>query len=111
VAFSEYLRPRDEQHRARRVLVIVLAIAALTCSVATRTFRLTDSHGINARSADAQAMRQHLDRDASKWTSPAPVHTTLVVLTFYPRIAPAGPPMPSVLFDDEHLYNRPPPSC
>ncbi len=111
MAFSEYLQPQDQQHRAWRVLVIVLAIGALTCSLATRTFRLTDSQGINARSADAQAMRQHLDRDAAKWTNPVPVHTTLVVVTFYPRIAPAGPPMPNVPFDDEHLYNRPPPSC
>jgi len=111
VAFSEHFRPQDQQRRAWRMLVIVLAIAALTCSLATRTFRLTDSHGINARSADAHAIRQHLDRDASNWTSPVPVHSTLIVVTFYPRIAPAGPPMPSALFDDEHLYNRPPPFC
>jgi hypothetical protein len=111
VAYSEYLRPPDKHHQFLRVLVIVVAIAALTFSLATRTFRLADTHGINARSLTTQGMRQHLDRDAAKWTIPAPRHTTLLVVVFYPRVAPAGPPMPSILFDDENLYNRPPPSC
>jgi hypothetical protein len=30
--------------------------------------------------------------------------------TSYPRIAPAGPPIPTVLLETS-LYNRPPPSC
>jgi len=28
----------------------------------------------------------------------------------YPRVAPAGPPLPTLLLE-ENLYNRPPPSC
>jgi hypothetical protein len=110
VAPSEDLRLRNHPHLRWRVLVIVLAICGLTGSLATRTFRLTLPKSSTAQSGSAQAMRQHLDRDATKWTSPVPVLTTLPVPTFYPRVAPAGPPLPSVLFD-ESFSNRPPPSC
>ena len=109
MAPSEYLRLPNRQHRHWRVFVIVLAICGLTVSLSTRTFRLTLPQNRTAQSGSVQAMRQHLDRDAAKWTSPVPVVTTLPVPTFYPRVAPAGPPLPSVLFD-ESLSNRPPPS-
>ncbi len=100
----------NHRHPRWRVLVIVLAICGLTVSLATRTFRLTLPQSPTAQSDSARAMRQHMDRDAAKWTSPIPVLTTLPVPVFYPRFAPAGPPLPSVLFD-ESLSNRPPPSC
>jgi len=32
------------------------------------------------------------------------------VVSLYPRIAPAGPPVPGLFFE-ETLYNRPPPAC
>lgn len=89
-------------------LVIILAIAGLTCSLATRTFRLTVPHRTTVQSGDAQAMRQHMDRDAARWIPPVTVSVVLDVPTFYPHVAPAGPPMPGLLLD-EPLYNRPPP--
>jgi hypothetical protein len=92
------------------VLVVVLAICGLTVSLATRTFRLTIPHAVTVKSNATQAMRQHLDRDAVRWVPPFPVLTTLQAPTFYPHMAPAGPPLPGTLFD-ESLYNRPPPSC
>jgi hypothetical protein len=92
-----------------QVFIIILAICGLTVSLATRTFRLNISHEISASSGDAHAMRQHMDRDATQWVPPAPLFTTLLVPTFYPYVAPAGPPLASILFD-KSLYNRPPPS-
>jgi hypothetical protein len=110
VAPSEDLRLPNQQHSRWHVLVIVLAICGLTVSVATRTFRLTMPHGVTARSADSHAMRQHMDRDAAQWSPPVPILGTLQTPVAYPRVAPAGTPIPSVLFD-ESLSNRPPPSC
>jgi hypothetical protein len=94
----------------RCVLVVSLAIAALTCSLATRTFRLTIPQGVTVQSAASQAMRQHMDRDAAKWVPPVRISVALQTPTFYPHVAPTGPPLPAVLFD-ESLSNRPPPSC
>jgi hypothetical protein len=110
VAHSEDLRLPNHQHPRWYVLVIILAICGLTVSLATRTFRLTISQGVTAESADSHAMRQHLDCDAAQWAPPVPTLSTLQAAVFYPPVAPTGPPMPSVLFD-ESLSNRPPPSC
>jgi hypothetical protein len=91
-----------------RILLIAIAICGLTVSLATRTFRLTIPHGVTVRSGDVQAMRQHMDKDGARWVPPVPVLTVLEVPTFYPYVAPAGPPLATVLFD-KSLYNRPPP--
>src|SRR5215471_15163431 len=80
-------------HRRWNMFVINIAIAALTCSLATRTFRLKPSHGPTVQSAATQAMRQHLDRDGVRWIPPLPVAVVLDAPTFYPRISPAGPPL------------------
>ena len=93
-----------------QVFIIVLAVCGLTVSLATRTFRLKIPHGVNVISRDAHAMRQHMVRDAVRWVPPVPLFTAFEVPTFYPLVAPAGPPLASVLFE-EKLYNRPPPSC
>jgi hypothetical protein len=100
----------DRQHSSWCWLVIAFAILSITASLATRTGVPTVSHGITAQAQSSQAMRQHMDGDAFHWVSPAPVLTVIEVPTFYPRFAPAGPPLPNLLFD-ESLYNRPPPSC
>jgi hypothetical protein len=102
---------RPERSRSScRLLVVSFAIFALTASVATRTSVLTDSHGASVQSVSVQAMRQHLDGDAVRWVGPALLLTVLEAPSFYPRVAPAGPPLSSLVFD-ESLYNRPPPSC
>jgi hypothetical protein len=93
-----------------RVFIIGAAICGLTFSLATRTFRLKITYGVSVVSGDAQAMRQHMVRDAVRWVPPVPLFTAFEVPTFYPVVAPAGPPLASVLFE-EKLYNRPPPSC
>lgn len=110
VAPSEDLRLTMHRQPRWRALVILLAICGLTVSLATRTFRLTIPHGVTAQSGDSQAMRQHLDCDAAQWAPPVPVLSALRAPVFYPRVAPAGPLIPAVLFD-ESLSNRPPPSC
>jgi hypothetical protein len=110
VAPLEDLRLQNQRHPRWLVLVIVLAICGLTVSLATRTFRLTLPHGATVQSTDSHAMRQHMVRDAAQWGHPAPILSTQQIPVFYPRVAPAGPPIPSALFD-ESLSNRPPPSC
>jgi len=95
----------------RRLLLILLAVLSLSTSLATRVFNYSASGtSITVRSSLPQAMRQHLDRDAATWGRPAVSFSMLEAPTFYPRFAPAGPPLPAVLFD-ESLSNRPPPSC
>jgi hypothetical protein len=85
-------------------------IFSLVVTLATRTFHLTIPRGVTAQSKAAQAMRQHMDGDAAQWTPPVQILTTLQAPTFYPHVAPAGPPL-GVLLLEESLYNRPPPSC
>ena len=92
------------------VVPVMMLLLSLTVSLATRTFRLKIPHRVTVESNAPQAMRQHMDRDAVRWTPPAPVLIALDAPSFYPYIAPAGPPLPVLLFD-KSLYNRPPPSC
>ena len=54
-------------------------------------------------------MRQHMDRDSVRWAAPVAKVTVLLAM-FYPRVAPAGPPIATLLIE-ENLYNRPPPAC
>ncbi len=93
-----------------QLLLVVGVVCALTVSLATRTFPLTIQQRLSVQSGSSQAMRQHMDRDAAGWVPPVPVFAVLQAPVFYVHVLPAGPPLPSVLFD-EALYNRPPPSC
>jgi hypothetical protein len=104
-----------ENYQGRRVLrrwelaVILLAICGLTISVATRTFRLNFSTDTVVKSASGHAIRQHMDRDATNWAPPTATLTAVLELpVFYPRFAPAGPPLPR-LYYEESLSTRPPP--
>lgn len=103
-----------ENHLGKRVLrrwevaVVVLAICGLTVSLATRTFRTRASAGTIVKSISGQPVRQHMDSDAAKWVPPVSTLTVLEVPVFYPRFAPAGPPLPR-LYYEESLSNRPPP--
>jgi hypothetical protein len=89
--------------------LIAVVVFSLAVSLATRTFHQTIPQGVSARSA--QAMRQHMVRDAARWVPPVFVHTAQQAPVFYPHVAPAGPPIPALLLIEENLYNRPPPSC
>jgi hypothetical protein len=103
-----------ENHLGKRLLrrwevaVVVLAIGGLTLSLATRTFRTTISTGTIVKSISGQPVRQHMDSDAAKWVPPVSTLTVMEVPVFYPRFAPAGPPLPR-LYYEESLSNRPPP--
>jgi len=103
-----------ESYQGKRVLrrwevaVVLLAICGLTVSVATRTFRLTSPAHTIANSAAGHAVRQHMDSDATGWAPPVATFTVLQLPVYYPRYAPAGPPLPR-LFYEESLPNRPPP--
>lgn len=100
-----------QKHSLYLWLPILLAVVALTVSVATRTTVVSVSHGISVSENTSGVIRQHMDSDGVGWVPP--VTTQLfaeLVISHYPRIAPAGPPLPDLLFEDA-LYNRPPPTC
>lgn len=94
--------------RRWEVAVVVLAICGLTVSLGTRTFRTRSSTGTIVKSIAQQPVRQHMDSDAAKWVPPVSSFTVLEVPVFYPRFAPAGPPLPR-LYYKESLFDRPPP--
>ena len=93
-----------------RLAFVSVVMFSLVFTLATRTFRVTTSHSTAVQSNSPQAMRQHMDRDAFRWAAPVAKVTVLLAPTFYPRVAPAGPPIPTLLIE-ENLYNRPPPIC
>jgi hypothetical protein len=103
---------QDSRQCTRSVflLVKVLSVAALISSLATRTFHLELSDCITVQSNSPQAIRQHLDRDAIQWTTPAPKSGPLQTATFHLNRATVGPLFAKLILD-ENLYNRPPPSC
>ena len=92
-----------------RLAFVSVVMFSLVLTLATRTFRGTTSHSIAVQSNSPQAMRQHMDRDSVRWAAPVAKVTVLLAM-FYPRVAPAGPPIATLLIE-ENLYNRPPPAC
>lgn len=94
-----------------RLAFVSLVMFSLVLTLATRTFHdTTSSLSTTAQSSSPQAMRQHMDRDAIRWVVPVATLAVAQAPTFYPRVAPAGPPLPTLLLE-ENLYNRPPPAC
>jgi hypothetical protein len=98
-----------------RLAFVSVVMFSLVIALATRTFpgttpRAAISHTIAVQSNPPQAMRQHMDRDAVRWAAPVAKIVVSRAPTFYPRVAPAGPPLPVILLED-NLYNRPPPFC
>lgn len=93
-------------------LVVVVAVCALTVKLTTR-FSLFESAPTPAITTlqphvSPAPNRQRLMSTATACNAPMVRASLLDSTTSYPRIAPAGPPMPSVLFE-KSLYNRPPP--
>jgi hypothetical protein len=100
-------------HQRGCALVVVLAVCALTVKLATR-FEFYDSAPTPAITTVQQQVspapnRQRLMSTAKACNVPLIRASLLDATSSYPRIAPAGPPMPSVLFE-KSLYNRPPPA-
>ena len=90
--------------------LVSVVMFSLVLTLATRTFHVTLSYNTTVQSGDSQAVRQHMDRDAIRWAAPVAKVTVSQAPTFYSRVAPAGPPLPT-LFLEKSLYNRPPPTC
>ena len=100
--------------RAWCAVVVVLAVSALTVSVATRYCapQISSPYAVQTlhKHSSPEQIRQRLTKNAANWMPQVLQTGLLQAPTSYPRIAPAGPPMPSVLLETS-LYNRPPPSC
>ena len=94
--------------------IVVLAVFALTVSVATRYCAPQRSSTYTTRTvhkhSSPEQIRQHLTKSATNWMPQVVQTGILQAETFYPRIAPAGPPIPGLLLA-KSLYNRPPPFC
>lgn len=91
-----------------RWTLVTFVMFSLLVTLATRTFPVTIHHSTTVQSSSLQGMRQHMDRDAVRWTVPAASLAVAQAPTFYPGMAPAGPPLPTLLVE-QNLYNRPPP--
>ena len=103
-------RSPERRHPRWYILVVVVATLTLTGSLATRTSTPRISRTITTQSQSSSSVRQHLNGDAIGWNPPVASVVISETPSFYPRVSPAGPPIPSLLFE-ENLYNRPPPSC
>jgi|ERR1022692_863170 hypothetical protein len=86
-----------------------LVLFTLVVTLATR-FQVTAQDTATIQCSASQAMRQHLNQDGVRWAAPMLQVTVLQAPTFYPRVEPAGPPLPTLLIE-ENLFNRPPPTC
>ena len=96
--------------RSLRRALVALLLLSLVVSLATRTFHLKVTQTASVASSASQAMRQHMVRDGLRWTAPMVQYAVLDAPTFYPYVAPEGPPVRALLIE-QNLYNRPPPSC
>jgi hypothetical protein len=103
----------DRRRRWWCAVVVLVAVCSLIVSVATRYSSTFDasSTAVNAGQihTSPEAKRQHLAKDAANWLPPVICFSVLQSPSSYPRIAPAGPPIPGLVLE-ESLYNRPPPS-
>jgi len=104
-----------EDYRRKRwcAVVILLAVCSLIVSLATRYSTSLDDSSPTVKAVQAHpfpaAKRQRLAKDAANWIRPMICFEALEAPSYYPPIAPAGPPIP-IRFLEESLYNRPPPS-
>ena len=93
-----------------RRFVVLLAIFAISLSVATRTFRGPDLGHASFQSAPSHAFRQHLAADAIEVTKPVSQIVGMLLPVASPHGPPAEPDNRLIEFFSESLYNRPPPS-
>jgi hypothetical protein len=114
---SGMLRLTHLEGRWRRsccAIVVFFAVTGLAVRVATR-YGSPQSSSYSARTTLHQHSlpeqgRQRLTQNAANWMPQVVRSGVLEAPTSYPRIAPAGFPIPSVLLETS-LYNRPPPFC
>src|SRR5581483_1648053 len=108
-SLSHFASPRRNNWRAVLVLVAVFSLAL---SVATRYSTPCDAPGPTVKSVQnhtyAESKRQRLVNDAANWMPPVTCVDGLSAPNNYPRIAPAGPQIQTLVLE-ENVYNRPPP--
>ncbi len=103
------MRNGEEGRFSGRRVVVLLAIFAISFSVATRTFHSIDFDHPSVQSDPSHAMRQHLAADAVVLTNPVSDLGTLLLSVVVPHAPPVEVQAHAVEFT-ESLYNRPPPS-
>lgn len=91
-------------------VLIGLVVLSLSVALVLRGSLPVPSKSATMQSNSTPGMHQPMDQDALQWTPTLTDFSVLEAATFYPRLAPAGPPIPGAVFH-ETLYNRPPPSC
>jgi hypothetical protein len=92
-----------------RSVVVLLAILAISVSVATRTFHGFDLYYASVQSAQSHAMRQHLAADAVVLAAPVSTLSAMLLPVAAPHAPPTDPQVRTVELT-ESLYHRPPPS-
>jgi hypothetical protein len=102
-----YEEPAQQRLLSRRGLVILLAISALTISLASRVSTATFVKASTAQSSLCTAKIQHLDKDASQWVSPTATFTLLWATE--PSLTVSDDEKVPVRPPDDSLHNRPPP--
>src|SRR5579872_3412897 len=90
------------RHRVCYAIIVFFAVTSLAVSVATRycsTQPSTSSVRILHKHSSPEQARQRLTNAATNWIPEVVQSGVLQAPTSYPRIAPAGPPIPGVLFE------------
>ncbi len=105
------LESRRIEGRVWRSVLVLVAVCALTSSLATRFYVPTTSHIHTLKSVEggtSEPKRQHLDRDATRWVAPASDFSILAPTALHTSPSPARTILPKPVYSDS-LYDRPPP--
>ncbi|HZQ94502.1 MAG TPA: hypothetical protein VFA67_05800 [Candidatus Sulfotelmatobacter sp.] len=111
---AEMLRQTNPREPARKrwcTAMILVAVCALTLSVATRYGSPAASDNtvtVVQKHSSWEPGLQRLLNNAATWMPPIVIAAVLYDLGCYPHVAPSSPPVLNVLLE-KNLYNRPPP--
>ncbi len=101
------------QRKFWSAVIVAVAVASLTMSVATRYYSLQDTSSRPVSTVQKQAVPdarpQRLTKNAAVWSPPVLSFAVAQVPSFHPRIDSARPLLRSLVCDTS-LYNRPPPA-
>jgi hypothetical protein len=104
---------KNRGHKSCCAAVVLVAVCALTVSLATRYYAPdASSHTVKKIQPDASSSdvkKQRLAKNAANWIPPVDCGRILPTPSYQPMVIPVGPPAPILLFE-ESLYNRPPPA-
>jgi len=89
---------------------MLVVILSLTTSLVTRYVHVSSVETVTTvKAGSPDAHRQRLHKNAFQWTAPVDEFTVFVSSIGSHRPAPIQPLL--IVYLDESLYNRPPPSC